>query len=195
MSMLRSGRVKFSIITVVAVLILGIVGAGLIQANHTNELYDGPVSVDNLTSARGVVFDAVETKQALPTGARNWIISGEWTLDCGGLKCTDDRKDFSNIHFDTAFAMFLDGKDKGDLSHGHTFANFEAESASVADDTLTIVGTIEGSGPLGGHVIITLKRHSSGPKHFTFSFNLDEHNEVTNIIMDPIGGVVIESTD
>ncbi len=71
MSMLRSGRVKFSIITVVAVLILGIVGAGLIQANHTNELYDGPVSVDNLTSARGVVFDAVETKQALPTGARN----------------------------------------------------------------------------------------------------------------------------
>ena len=196
MSMLLSNKVKFSVIAMAAVLILGIIGAGLLQANHTNELYEGPVGVDDLTAARGVVFDWAETKQALPTGARSWMISGEWALDCGGLKCTDDKKNFDNIHFDMAFAMFLDKNTRGDSSHGHTFANFVAESASVNEDgdTLTIVGDIDGSGPLDGHVTITLKRHSSGPKHFTFSVYLDEHNEVTNIITTPIGGVVIESS-
>ena len=62
-------------------------------------------------------------------------------------------------------------------------------------DTPTIVGDIDGSGPLDGHVTMTLKSHSSGPKHFTFSFYLDEHSEVASIITEPIGGVVIEATD
>ena len=112
------------------------------------------------------------------------------------MKCTDDKKNFDNIHFDMAIAMFLDKNKRGDSSHGHTFANFVAESASVNEDsdTLTIVGDIDGSGPLDGHVTMTFKRHGTGPKHFTFSFYLDEHNEVTNIITTPIGGVVIESS-
>ena len=198
MNIISNNKARFSVIAIAAVLILGIIGAGLIQANHTNELYEGPAGVDDLITARGVVFDAVETKEALPTGARDWMISGEWALDCGGLKCTDDREHFANIHFDIAFAMFLDKTGaKGDSSHGHTFANFVAESASVNTDgdTLTIVGDIDGSGPLDGHVVISLKRHGSGPGHYTFSFDLDEHNEVTHIIMGPIGGVVTESTD
>ena len=198
MSMLSSTKVKFSLITMAAVLILGIIGAGLIQANHTNELYAGPAGLSELTTARGVVFDAVGTKEALPTGARDWMVSGEWTLDCGRLNCTDDKKNFTNIHFDIAFAMFLDKTGaKGDSSHGHTFANFVADSASLneAGDTLTITGNIEGSGPLGGHVTMTFKRHGSGPKHFTFSFYLDEQDESSNIITEAISGVVIESTD
>ena len=195
MSMLWSNKVRFSVIAMAAVLILGIIGASLIQANHTNELYDGPVDVSDLTTARGVVFDWAETLEGPPNGTRGWMISGEWTLDCGGLKCTDDKKNFDNIHFDMAFAMFLDGvTHKDNSSHGHTFANFSATEASVTDDTLTIVGDIEGSGPLGGHVIITLKRHSSGPRHFTFSFDLDEHDPDTNIITTPVGGVVVESS-
>lgn len=91
--------------------------------------------------------------------------------------------------------MFLDGvKNKDNSSHGHTFANFSATGASVADDTLKIVGNIEGSGPLGGHVTIMLKRHSTGPRHFTFTFDLDEHDPDTNIITTPAGGVVRESS-
>lgn len=195
MSMLRNTKVKFTLITMAAVLILGIIGAGLIQANHTNELYAGPAALSELKTASGVVFDAVGTKNALPTGVRDWLVSGDWTLDCGGLKCTDDKHNFANIHFDIAFAMFR--YKSGDTDHGHTFANFVADAASMnADgDTLTITGNIEGSGPLDGHVTMTFKRHGSGPKHFTFSFYLDEYDETTNIITEAISGVVIESTD
>ena len=34
-------------------------------------------------------------------------------------------------------------------------------------EVLTIVGDIDGSGPLDGHVVISLKRHGSGPGHYT----------------------------
>ena len=55
------------------------------------------------------------------------------------------------------------------------------------------LGTISGSGPLGGPITITLKRHAtSDPQHFTFSFELTDHSD-SNIITHAISGVVVES--
>lgn len=58
---------------------------------------------------------------------------------------------------------------------------------------LKVLGRISGSGPLGGLITITLKRHAtSDPQHSTFSFELTDHSD-SNIITHAISGVVVES--
>jgi len=194
--MLRSNKVRFSVIAMAAVLILGIVGAAVAVAGGFGGFKEAK-TVAGLQSARGIVFDRVVTEGPASGQLRNWMISGEWTLDCHKKKACADSPT-NQIEFDIAFAMFLDSDDGTDFppsSHGHQFSNFSATSATVSGEgkILTILGTIDGSGPLGGPVTITLKRHSSGPQHFTFSFDLTDHHLTTNIIKTAIDGVVVES--
>ena len=154
MSMLSSNKVRFSVLAMATVLILGIVGAGLIQASHTTpELYEEAGPLETLETASGVVFDWATTWDSA-SGERDWVISGEWTLDCHQV--CDSAANLGDIEFDMAFAMVRDSykggrNGKGGQSHGHQFANFTATSTpSVSDDgdELTIEGIITGSGPI-----------------------------------------------
>ncbi len=153
--------------------------------------------ITQLTSASGVVFDRAHTSDTAG-GEKDWMISGVWTLDCQSA-CLDAQP--SEIKYDMSLAMFLDPNTgdpgaKGDSSHGHQFSNFVATATPTEDSgELTILGTINGSGPLGGPITITLKRHAtSDPQHFTFSFELTDHSDA-NIITHAISGVVVESMD
>lgn len=197
MNMLRSNRVKFSVIAMAAALILGIVGAAVAMATWDGG-YEEATSLESLQSARGVVADYVETVQPPPTGKRDWMVSGEWTLDCGDLACIDDEDNLDNIEFDTAFAMMIASKrsiqsGQGDHSHGHQFSDFEAVSSSVSGGTLTIVGTITGSGPIKD-VGITIRLVKSSSGHFTSFFKLNDGLPGNPaVIVTEIGGAVVES--
>ena len=198
MGMLRRNRVKFSVIAVVAALILGIVGTGLILgAFYEDGIYEGPVDVGELQTARGLVYDWAQTSETVGvTGVliRDWMISGEWTLDCGNDACKD--ADPGDIEFDMAIAMIRDSiKAEANSSHGHIFSDFSATSATVAGDELTIEGEITGSGPIATDgITIRLRRHGGPPNnpldHFTFFFKMD----AGNIITTEVGGVVVESS-
>ena len=195
MSILRGNRAKFGVIAMAIVLTLSIAGATLAVAKSFGGYTETP-SVEGLHSARGVVYDWAETDGPNTVdntvGIRDWMISGEWVLDCH-TACTGAKPD--QIDFDMALAMMRESvKAEGNSSHGHQFSNFSATSVTVAGDVLTILGTIDGSGPLGGPITITLKRHAStNPQHFTFSFDLPVYNPVTNIIRTEVSGVVVES--
>ena len=193
MEMLRRNRVKFGVIAMVAVLTVGIAGAIAVARGFGG--YSEASSVAGLQSARGVVYDWAQTDGPVAGNIRDWMISGEWTLNCHKA-CAKAR--LHQIEFDMALAMFLDPTApapgaKGDNSHGHQFSNFSATSATVAGSVLTILGTIDGSGPLGGDIIITLRRHApTNPQHFTFSFDLTSPPP-GNIITTVVSGVVVES--
>jgi len=90
--------------------------------------------------------------------------------------------------------MREDVKAEANFSHGHQWSNFSATSVDVTGNILTIVGTINGSGPIKNVGIkLTLKRHSD-PQHFTFFFDLsDGPGGDPPIIVTEVGGVVIES--
>lgn len=200
MKMLRSNRVKFGVIAVAAALILGIVGTGLILgAFYEDGIYEGPVDVGELQTARGLVYDWAQTSQTVGvTGVlvRDWMTSGEWTLDCGDDACKD--ADPGDIEFDMAIAMIRDSiKAEANSSHGHIFSDFSATSATVTGDELTIVGEITGSGPIEtDEIIITLIRSSGPLQHFTFFFKMDDGtlSGDPNIITTKVGGVVVESS-
>ena len=188
MNALRSNRVKFGIVAIAAVLIFGIVGSALAVAGGFGGFKEA-TAVSNLQSARGIVFDWAEVADG-----RDFMISGEWTLKC---KKACEEAAPHQIEFDMAFAMMReDVKAEANSSHGHQWSNFSATSASV-DDTgniLTIVGTINGSGPIKNvGITLTLRRHSD-PQHFTFFFDLsDGPGGDPPIIVTEVGGVVIES--
>lgn len=165
------------------------------QAPTITGAYAEASQIRGLTSARGVVYDRTHTSDTVG-GERDWMISGQWTLDCRSA-CIGAQP--NEINFDMAIAMFLDPNPgdpgaKGDSSHGHQFSNFVASATPTEEDgVLTVLGTISGSGPLGGPITITLKRHaSSDPQHFTFSFELTDHSD-SNIITTAVSGVVVES--
>jgi hypothetical protein len=155
----------------VTVLALGIAGASLVAAKRSGE-YEKVSSVENLMTARGVVGDWAQTEDG-----RVWFINGEWTLDCHG-PCVNAK--LQNIDFDMAYAMYrADIAAEANQSHGHPFWDFSASSVDVSEDvtasttTLTIEGTITGSGEIGTDgITINLVKHSSG--HFTFFFKMDE---------------------
>ena len=198
MNKLRSNRVKFSVFAMAAVLIIGIVGASLAVAAGSPG-YDGEsTDLEDLETARGIVYDWSLTAQPeADGGTRDWMISGEWTLDCK-KQCSkvNGTGQLKNVDFDMAFAMFRDdgfGGIKGTLSHGHQFSNFLAKSLVVDDNnSIVIEGTIDGSGPIKNvGITITLKRHGG---HFTFFFELDNSTGNPPIIATEVGGVVVEAS-
>ena len=165
------------------------------QAQSTTGAYAEVSQIRGLTSARGVVYDRAHTSDTTK-GERDWMISGQWTLDCQ-TACVSAQP--NEIDFDMTIAMFLDPNPgdpgaKGDSSHGHQFSHFVASATPTEEEgVLTVLGTISGSGPLGGPITITLKRHAaSDPQHFTFAFELTDHSD-SNIITHAISGVVVES--
>lgn len=165
------------------------------QAQAATGVYAEASQIGGLTSAKGIVYDRAHTSDTVG-GERDWMISGQWTLDCQ-TACISAQP--NEINFDMVLAMFLDPNPgdpgaKGDSSHGHQFSNFAASATPTEEDgALTVLGTISGSGPLGGPITITLKRHAtSDPQHFTFSFELTDHSD-SNIITHAISGVVVES--
>ena len=141
-------------------------------------------SLEGLESARGVVADWAQTYDTT-NGPRDWILDGEWVLDCH-TACT--AANLTQIDFDMAFAMYRESvKDEANNSHGHPFWDFSATSVTLADDTLTINGNITGSGEIGEvGITIKLRKHSN---HFTFSFFIDDDNSLAT----EVSGAVVES--
>lgn len=196
---LSNRHVTVAVILLVAVVALGVVGTSLITAKgpfvaaNGNGEQDGMASVRDLIAARGVVGDWARTKDR-----REWFINGEWSLDCHD-NCIDAEP--GDIDFNMAYAMYRSGTDDlkgklqgevGDQSHGHPFWDFSASSVNVSEDdsasTLTIVGTITGSGGIGTDgITIRLVKKTNG--HFTFFFRLDEGN----VFATETGGVVVDS--
>lgn len=190
MDMIRRNRVKFGILAMVAVLTLGIAGATIAVAGGFGG-YSEASSVEGLKSARGVVYDWANTWDA-KNGNRDWLISGEWTLNCQ-TACTKAKP--HQIEFDMGFAMMRESvKEEGNSSHGHTFWNFSATDVNVVETdsttSLVIDGMIAGSGPIGGAITIKLVKHVNG--HFTFFFELSDPPP-GNIITTTVGGAVVES--
>ena len=83
------------VILLLAVLTLGIVGATVYAKAGE---YDETGSLKELKSARGLVADWAETLDG-----RDWIVTGEWTLNCGKA-CTKAKP--GKIDFDLAIAMY-----------------------------------------------------------------------------------------
>ena len=185
-TLFKDQRIKVAGALLVMVLALGTVGASLAIAGNSGG-YSEVSSVEELAKARGVVHDWAETSQPAPTGIRDWIIGGEWTLNCHQA-CAQAK--LRNIDFDMGFAMY---RPDGASSHGHTFWDFSATSVEVVEagstTSLVIEGTITGSGPIGTDgITIKLAKNSNG--HFTFFFKLDDGNVLTT----EVGGVVVESS-
>jgi hypothetical protein len=186
MGMFRNKFIKVTVtgLVLVTVLALGGVGASLVVAKGSGE-YDKTSSVENLATARGVVADWAQTKDG-----RVWYINGEWTLNCH-RPCFNAN--LQNIDFDLVYAMYrADLAAEDNQSHGHPFWDFSASSVDITEDdvakTLTIKGTITGSGEIGTDgITIKLVKNTNG--HFTFFFKMDEGNAFAT----EAGGVVVES--
>lgn len=130
-------------------------------------------SAVDISTARGVVYDVTED---------DWVLNGDWELRCGGA-CIDTEP--ANIDFDLSIVMVRpDGAD----SHSHTFDNFIASSVSESDNTLTIEGTIEGTGAVGGLTDITITIVDvGGADTSSIAFPGNGH------ILGDVGGVVVRS--
>lgn len=184
MAMFRNKYVKVTGLVLAAVLALGVAGASLVAARGSGE-YDKVSSVKDLATARGVVGDWAQTKDG-----REWFINGEWTLNCHG-PCVNAK--LQNIDFDMAYAMYrADLAAEANQSHGHPFRDFSASNVHVSEDaiatTLTIQGTITGSGGIGTDgITIKLVKNTNG--HFTFFFKMDDGN----VFATEAGGIVVES--
>ena len=186
MDMLRRNRVKSGLIALVVILTLGIAGASLAVAGGSGG-YDEPLHIQELQSARGLVYDWAETFDSV-NEERDWMISGEWTLNCQ-TACA--KAQLHEIDFDMGFAMLRESvKSEGNTSHGHTFWGFSATNVEVVEaettTSLVINGTITGSGPLlTDDITIRLVKNVNG--HFAFFFKLSD------FITTEVGGVVVES--
>jgi hypothetical protein len=146
-------------------------------------------SVADLASARGVLSDPATTWDE-KNDTRQWIVNGEWDLNCPGV-CS--KANLQDIHYDMAFAMYrAEPEEIGKSSHGHTFWGFQATGVEIlpGDDrqTLEIKGNITGSGEISTDgVTINLVRFNNG--HFTMLVKMDDGN----VLQSEVGGVVLES--
>jgi hypothetical protein len=149
-----------------------------------NGVFQRAGSLETLKSARGVIADWAQTYDTT-NGYRDWIIDGEWILNCHE-KCTSAN--VAKIDFDMAFAMYRESvKEEANNSHGHPFWDFSATNVTLVGDTLTITGDITGSGEIGEvGIVITLRQHSS---HFTFVFTIEDDNSLAT----EVSGAVVES--
>ncbi len=146
-------------------------------------------SVADLTSARGVLSDSAVTWDE-KNGTREWLLSGEWALNCS-LACATASPE--QVEFGMAFSMFRgEAAEIGKSSHGHTFWVFESTGVDVmpgdGNEALQVKGIITGSGGISTDGI-TVKLVKKDNGHFTFSFQLDEGNVLTS----EVGGAVLES--
>lgn len=136
--------------------------------------------------------DWAQTVQPSPAGVRDWVVSGEWTLNCH-RECTKAK--LSRIDFDMAIAMYRESeKAEANSSHGHQFWGFSASKVEIVGDALIIDGQITGSSGIGTDEIrIRLRRQTNG--NFTFFFKMDDGTISTpaNVLATEVAGVIIES--
>ena len=152
---------------VVVALAVIIAGSSVVAATGKGG-FEETGSLKLLKSARGVVADWAQTEDG-----RDWVISGEWTLDCTE-KCVEANFSKSswprsNIDFDMAFAMYRESvRAEGNSSHGHQFRDFSATNVTLAGDTLIIDGQITGSSGIGtGGIQIKLRRQTVISRSFS----------------------------
>ncbi len=175
MGIFRQRHFKATLGFAVIAIAVVIAGASMVVAKGFGG-YDQVPSADDLKQARGVVYDWATTDSG------EWVISGEWVLDCHG-PCANAK--LHNIEFDMAWVMVRPG---GANSHSHQFSGFSATAVTLDGDNLTIDGEITGSGPIGTDEI-TIKLTSIADGNATFFFKMDEGN----IIRTEIGGAIVES--
>lgn len=185
MNFLRKRRFKATLGLAIAVAAMGIVTAAVAVAGGFGG-FDQASSAKGLSGVRGVIYDWANTKDG-----RDWVISGEWTLDCRKT-CANAKLD--RIDFDMAFAMVragngVDGSSPGDSSHSHQWSAFSATDVTQSSDNLTITGMITGTGPPGtDEITIRLVNIANG--HATFFFKMADGNAIAT----EVGGAIIESS-
>ncbi len=127
------------------------------------------VMTSDLRQASGILEDT--------TNAGDWVVSGNWNLDCGPEACNSGP--LENIIFEMEHTMI---RSNGIGAHSHTYSGFTATSAIASGDELTIEGNIMGSGPVGNNAIVIRVDLKSGL--FTFELPGNSH------LQGEIGGTV-----
>ena len=167
-----SKRIAIVLLVAVALLAIGGIAAAQLGALRAFESFTKVDSAADLTRARGVVY-------GVSGGA--WVLSGEWELNCRPGGCEGDVEDIS---FDLAHVMVMPGD-----SHSHVYTDFVAVTSTLRADSITIEGTIVGSGPVGGptDIVIELVDIVDGNSGFFFELPANLH------LTGRIGGVIVES--
>ncbi|MBI4014851.1 MAG: hypothetical protein HY365_02770 [Candidatus Aenigmarchaeota archaeon] len=135
----------------------------------------GQATAASMREASGTVFD-----WATPA---DWIVSGTWTLKCGG-PCASAEP--GSIKFDMAHTMVMEG---GNASHAHSYKDFAATAVATEGDNLMINGMITGSGPVGTAPIKIKLTGVGGAGMFSFELPENQH------LMGEISGAIVESDD
>ena len=167
---------------IVASLAIVVVGGGLYVAfflptQPTGEMMDkeekvmiedermmGEVMIAYLQKANGRVDDTTEVDDP-----PHWVISGQWTLDCGPQACNDPGS-LESIVFEMEHDMM---RPDGGAAHSHSYSGFSATTVTVSADALIIEGSILGSGPIGDNAIVIQFNIKSGS--FTFELPGNSH--------------------
>lgn len=167
---------RIAIVLIVAVALLAIAGIAAAQSGALNSTGRFPqvASAADLTLAKGIVHDV---------NADAWVLDGQWELKCRTGGC---QGDLTRISFDLAHVMV---KPSGLSSHAHVYADFVATSSTLGADSITIEGTIVGSGPVGGptDIVIELVDIVNGNSEFFFELPVNGH------LTGRIGGVTVSS--
>ena len=133
---------------------------------------DVMVMVSDFRQASGILEDT--------TRAGDWLVSGNWNVDCGSEACSSGA--LENIILEMEHSMV---RPDGVGEHSHSYGDFAATGVTVSGDELIIEGTVSGSGPIGDNSIvirINLKAES-------FAFELPENGH----LQGELEGMIIAS--
>ena len=137
-----------------------------------------PESAFEIRGARGILDGT--------TLDGGWVITGEWSLHCGGNACL--ASPYNNYYQDIIFEMTHDmARPDGSGAHSHTYTNFNATSLEGSDFLLRISGPVTGSGPVGDTQITITLNFVTG--EFSFELRGNEHlqGEISGLIDDFLG--------
>jgi len=129
------------------------------------------VMISDLRQASGILEDT--------TNAGDWVVSGNWNLDCGPEACNSGP--LENIIFEMEHTMI---RPNGIGAHSHIYSGFTATSVIASGDELTIEGNIMGSGPVGNSVIVIRVDLKSGLFTFELPGNSHLQGELRGTVSD-----------
>lgn len=163
---------RFMVLGLVASVVVAVVAVAAVRLGSEG-VFRQVDSAADLRVARGIVHDVNED---------GWTISGEWVLRCKESGCGGDA---AGVRFDMAHVMVLQD---GLGSHSHVYSDFSATTVTLGADSLTIEGTITGSGPVGPtDIVIDLVDIVSGNSEFLVELTGNAH------LTGQLGGVIVES--
>ena len=165
-------RRLFGTVFAAAVLVIA-AGAAALGAGFSSGELPQVTSAAELRRAEGIFHDVTDD---------GWILTGEWTLACQAAGCEANP---AAIRFDLAMVMvFPDGSS----SHSHVYSDFAAQTVTLGPDSISITGTILGTGVVGStDISIDLIDIANGNSTVFLEFPGNGH------LNGPIGGVIVAS--